>query len=58
MEPEKAAALVQRMPEDAAVRVLAQMDTDSAGAILNALPPAVAARLSRAQAQVAAASGR
>ena len=58
MEPEKAAALVQRLPEATVVRVLGQMDTDSAGAILSALPPNVAARLSRAEAQVASAAGR
>ncbi len=58
MEPEKAAALVQRLPDETVVRVLAQMDADGAGAILSALPPKVAARLSRAEAQVASASGR
>ncbi len=58
MEPEKAAALVQRLPDDQVVRVLAQMDTDGAAAILGALPPATAARLTRAEAQVATASGR
>jgi flagellar motility protein MotE (MotC chaperone) len=58
MEPEKAAALVQRLPDVQASRVLARMDADSAGAIMNALPASVAARLSRAQAQVPSASGR
>ncbi len=58
MEPEKAAAIVERMPDDAVTRVLAQMDADSAGAIMNALPANVAARLSRAVAQVPAAPGR
>jgi flagellar motility protein MotE (MotC chaperone) len=58
MEPEKAAAVVQRLPEDAATRVLAQMDADSAGAIMNALPPSVAARISRAVAQVRPGAGR
>jgi flagellar motility protein MotE (MotC chaperone) len=58
MEPEKAAAVVQRLPDDAATRVLAAMDTDSAGAIMNALPPNVAARISRAVAQVGTSSGR
>ena len=47
MEPEKAAAVVQRLPEDQVSRVLGQMDADSAGAILNALPPGNAARISR-----------
>jgi flagellar motility protein MotE (MotC chaperone) len=46
MEPEKAAAVVERLPDDQISRVLAQMDADSAGAILNALPPASAARIS------------
>jgi flagellar motility protein MotE (MotC chaperone) len=58
MEPEKAAAVVQRLPDGAAVRVLALMDADSAGAIMNALPPGVAARLSRAVAQVPPGTGR
>ncbi len=57
MDPEKAAAVVQRLPDDQVVRVLAQMDADSAGQIMNALPAGVAARLSRsAAAQVG--SGR
>jgi flagellar motility protein MotE (MotC chaperone) len=58
MEPEKAAAIVQRLPDDAVTRVLAEMDADSAGAIMNALPPSVAARISRAVAQVPPAAGR
>jgi flagellar motility protein MotE (MotC chaperone) len=58
MEPEKAAAIVQRLPDDAATRVLAAMDADSAGAIMNALPANVAARISRAVAQVPSAPGR
>jgi flagellar motility protein MotE (MotC chaperone) len=58
MEPEKAAAMIQRLPDDEVTRVLAQMDTDSAGEIMSALPPAVAARISRASAQVSASSGR
>lgn len=49
MEPEKAAAIIQRLPDDQVVRVLAAMDPDSAAGILNALPAAVAARISRAQ---------
>ena len=44
MEPEKAAAIVQRLPDDAVSRVLAQMDADSAGAIMDALPAKAAAR--------------
>jgi flagellar motility protein MotE (MotC chaperone) len=58
MEPEKAAAIVQRLPEDAVTRVLAQMDADSAGAIMNALPASAAARISRAVAQVPPSAGR
>jgi flagellar motility protein MotE (MotC chaperone) len=54
MDPDKAAAVVQRLPEAEAGRVLGAMDADSAGAILNALPTAVAVRISRAVAQVAA----
>ncbi len=58
MEPEKAAAVVQRLPDDEVTRVLALMDADAAAGILNALPPAVAARISRASTQVSSASGR
>ena len=58
MEPEKAAAIVQRLPDDAVTRVLAQMDADSAGAIMNALPATAAARISRAVAQVPPSAGR
>ena len=58
MEPEKAAAVAQRLPDDVVTRVLAQMDADSAGAIMNALPASAAARISRAVAQVPATAGR
>lgn len=58
MEPEKAAAVVQRLPDDRVIRVLAAMDAESAAGILNALPPAVAARLSRASAQVSPVANR
>ncbi|GAC1614114.1 MAG: hypothetical protein NVS4B13_08930 [Candidatus Elarobacter sp.] len=58
MEPEKAAAIVQRLPDGEVTRVLAQMDADSAGAIMNALPVSAAARISRAVAQVQPASSR
>lgn len=58
MEPEKAAAIVQRLPEGAVTRVLSQMDADSAGAIMNALPAGAAARISRSIAQVPPAAGR
>jgi flagellar motility protein MotE (MotC chaperone) len=58
MEPEKAAAMIQRLPDDEVTRVLAQMDSDSAGEIMSALPAAVAARISRASAQVSPTSNR
>jgi flagellar motility protein MotE (MotC chaperone) len=58
MEPEKAAAVIQRLPDDEVTRVLAQMDADGAGAIMNALPASVAARISRAVAQVQPGAGR
>jgi flagellar motility protein MotE (MotC chaperone) len=58
MEPEKAAAVAQRLPDDQVTRVLGQMDADAAAGIMNALPPAVAARISRASAQVSAAANR
>jgi hypothetical protein len=52
MQPERAALVVQRLPDGEVTRVLAQMDPDAAGAIMDALPPAAAARISRAVAQV------
>ena len=52
MQPENAAAVAQRLPDAQVSRVLASMDADSAGAIMDALPTQVAARLSRAVAQV------
>jgi flagellar motility protein MotE (MotC chaperone) len=58
MEPEKAAAVAQRLPDDQVVRILGAMDADQAGEIMNALPAAVAARLSRAAPQVGAAAVR
>jgi len=58
MEPERAALVIQRLPDDQVTRVLAQMDPDSAGAIMDALPPAAAARISRAVAQVRPPAGR
>jgi len=58
MEPEKAAAIVQRLPDAEVTRVLGAMDPDSAGAIMNALPPGAAARISRSVAQVPAAQSR
>jgi MgtE intracellular N domain len=58
MEPEKAAAIVQRLPDEQVVRVLALMDADSAAQIMNVLPANVAARLNRAAAQVGASANR
>jgi flagellar motility protein MotE (MotC chaperone) len=58
MEPEKAAAVVQRLPDEQVVRVLAVMDADSAAQIMNVLPANVAARLNRAAAQVGATANR
>jgi hypothetical protein len=58
MEPEKAAAIVQRLPDEQVVRVLALMDADSAAQIMNVLPANVAARLNRTAAQVGAAANR
>jgi flagellar motility protein MotE (MotC chaperone) len=58
MEPEKAAAVAQRLPDAEVTRVLGAMDADSAGAIMNALPSGVAARISRSVAQVPAAQSR
>jgi flagellar motility protein MotE (MotC chaperone) len=58
MQPENAAAVAQRLPDVQVSRVLAQMDPDSAGAIMDALPAQVAARLSRAVAQVSPGTGR
>jgi uncharacterized coiled-coil protein SlyX len=58
MEPEKAAAIVQRLPDEQVVRVLALMDADSAAQIMNVLPTNVAARLNRAAAQVGAPANR
>lgn len=58
MEPEKSAAVAQRLPEAQVARILSQMDAESAGAIMNALPAGVAARISRAVAQVQPGFGR
>jgi flagellar motility protein MotE (MotC chaperone) len=52
MEPDKAAAIVVKLPQDQVVRVLHAMDTDSAGNILAALPTNKAAQLSEKMAQV------
>jgi flagellar motility protein MotE (MotC chaperone) len=58
MEPEKAAAIIQRLPDDEVVRILALMDADAAAQIMNALPANVAARLSRVSPQVGTTTNR
>jgi len=45
MDAEKAAAIVQKLPDDYVNKVFAQMSPDSVGDIMNALPANVAARL-------------
>jgi flagellar motility protein MotE (MotC chaperone) len=48
MDAEKAAAIVQRLPDDYVNQVFAQMPADSVADIMNTLPPKVAARLTAA----------
>jgi hypothetical protein len=45
MDPEKAAALAQKLPDAYDAAVFAQMSPDSVGPIMDALPPEVAARI-------------
>lgn len=52
MEPENAAKVVERLPVPYVASVLAQMSPDDVGAILDALPPAVAARLTQENPQL------
>jgi Tfp pilus assembly protein FimV len=47
MEPENAAKLIQKQPVPYAARILALMAPDTVGAILDALPPAYAAKLTQ-----------
>jgi flagellar motility protein MotE (MotC chaperone) len=47
MEPENAAKLAQRLPTSYVARVFAQMSPNDVGAILDALPPAYAAKLTQ-----------
>ena len=47
MEPENAAKLAQRLPTTYVARVFAQMSPNDVGAILDALPPAYAAKLTQ-----------
>jgi hypothetical protein len=58
MDPEKAAAVAQRLPIDEVSRILRSMDPDEAAEILNALPPKVGAQVSAAVAQVPGPSRR
>jgi flagellar motility protein MotE (MotC chaperone) len=48
MDAEKAAAIAEKLPDDYVNRVFAQMSPDSVGDIMDALPPATAARLAAA----------
>src|SRR5471032_188934 len=48
MDAEKAAAIVQRLPDDYVNQVFAQIPADSVADIMNTLPPKVAARLTAA----------
>ncbi len=47
MEPQNAAKVVQKLPPAYVARVMSLMSPDAAGAILDALPAAVAARLTQ-----------
>ncbi len=47
MEPENAAKVIQELPVPYAARVMALMSPDAVGAILDALPPAYAAKLTQ-----------
>jgi hypothetical protein len=60
MDPERAAALAQKLPEAYDAQVLAQMSPDSVGPIMDALPSAFAAKVvqSGPQAQISAQTGR
>jgi len=60
MDPEKAAALVQKLPTTYVASVFAQMSADAVGPIMDALPPKVAALIvsSGTNAQLSAQPGR
>jgi hypothetical protein len=47
MDPESVAALAQKLPIEYVVRVMGQMSPDQVGQVLEALPPAVAAKIVR-----------
>ena len=53
MDAEQAAAIAEKLPDDYVNRVFAQMSPDSVGDIMDALPPATAARLAAAAGKVA-----
>jgi hypothetical protein len=60
MDPERAAALAQKLPEVYDAAVFAQMSPDNVGPIMDALPSAFAAKIvqSGPQAQISAQTGR
>jgi len=60
MDPERAAALAQKLPEAYDAQVFAQMSPDNVGPIMDALPSAFAAKIvqSGPQAQISAQTGR
>jgi len=60
MDPEKAAALAQKLPAGYDAAVLGQMSSDSVGPILDALPAGFAAKIvqSGPQAQISVQTGR
>jgi hypothetical protein len=60
MDPETAAALVQKLPTAYVASVFAQMSPDSVGPIMDALPPKVAALIveSNTNPQISAPTGR
>lgn len=60
MDPEKAAALVQKLPTAFVATVFGQMSPDSVGPIMDALPPKVAALIveSATNTQISAQPGR
>ncbi len=60
MDPERAAALVQKLPESYDAAVFAQMSPDNVGPIMDALPPVFAAKIisGGTQPQISAQTGR
>jgi flagellar motility protein MotE (MotC chaperone) len=49
MDPESVAGLAQKLPIDYVVKVLGQMSADQVGQVMEALPPAVAAKITQSQ---------